>query len=199
MRITGIDDAGVEHGPVTLTLDARATAHFNSGDIEQGNEEKGLSGGLGDGEGDWRLRLESDLDIEALSYIRTADEFVTAMHEVVPGQGGRYHVRFFNPGANASQVSRLRLVNPTEVEVTIEGRDDAGAEAPGGAMSLTLARGEARELTAQALESGGDGLTGSLGDGEGKWQLFVEADAAIEVMTLLRSPTGHLGDGNHPR
>ena len=29
MRITGIDDAGVAHGPVELSLEARATAHFN--------------------------------------------------------------------------------------------------------------------------------------------------------------------------
>ena len=200
VRITGIDAAGSEHGPVALTLAARATAHLNSGDLEAGNAGKGLSGGLGDGEGDWRLRLESELDIEALSYIRTEDGFVTAMHEVVPGQGGRYHVRFFNPGGNASQVSRLRLVNPSEaeVEVTIEGRDDAGAEAPGGAVTLTLGPGEAREVSAQALESGGDGLTGSLGDGTGKWQLFVEADGAIEVMSLLRSPTGHLANLSAP-
>ena len=135
VRITGIDDAGVEHGPVELWLEARATAHFNSADLEAGRAEKGLSAGLDDGEGDWRLHLSSELDIEPLSYIRTGDGFVTAMHQVVPAEGMRHHVRFFNPGSNASQVSWLRLVNPAEeaVEVTIEGRDDAGEAAPGAA------------------------------------------------------------------
>ena len=135
VRITGIDDAGVEHGPVELPLEARATAHFNSADLEAGSAQKGLSAGLGDGEGDWRLHLSSELDIEPLSYIRTGDGFVTAMHQVVPSEGGRHYVRFFNPGSNASQVSRLRLVNPAEeaVEVTIKGRDDAGEAAPGAA------------------------------------------------------------------
>ena len=105
-----------------------------------------------------------------------------------------HHVAFFNPGSNASQVSRLRLVNPGEdaVEATISGRDDDGESAPGGEVSLTLGPGEAREVSAQELERGGDGLAGSLGDGSGKWQLFVNADGAIEVMNLLRSPTGHL-------
>ena len=200
VRITGIDDAGREHGPVELELEDRAAAHFNSRDLEEGNAGKGLSDGLGDGEGDWRLRLESELAVEVLSYVRTGDGFVTAMHEGVPARGRRRHVRFFNPGSNTSQVSRLRLVNPTgnEVEVTIEGRDDAGEPAPGGEVRLRLGAGEARDVGAQALESGGDGLDGSLGDGSGKWQLFVSSDAAIEVMSLLESPTGHLSNLSGP-
>ena len=196
VRIFGIDDTGHEHGPVELALEAWSAVHFNSGDLEEGNAGKGLSDGLGDGEGDWRLRLESELAVEVLSYIRTGDGFVTEMHQGVPARGGRHHVQFFNPASNASQVSRLRLVNPTgnEVEVTIEGRDDEGEPAPGGEVRLTLGPGEAREVIAQALESGGDGLAGNLGDGTGKWQLFVTADAAIEVMNLLESPSGHLSN-----
>ena len=33
---------------------------------------------------------------------------------------------------------------------------------------------------------------GALGDGEGKWQLFVESDESIQVMSLMSTPTGHL-------
>ena len=194
VHIAGIDDAGREHGPIELSLEARASAHFTSTHLEAGDPERGLAAGLGDGEGDWRLHLSSELDIEALSYIRTEDGFVTAMHQVVPAEGTRHHVRFFNPGSNWSQVSRLRLVNPTESDaaVTIEGRDDNGESAPGGAVHLTLRAGEARSLTAQALESGAPGLDGSLGDGEGRWQIFVSADRALHVMSLLQNPTGHL-------
>ena len=123
VRITGIDDAGRVHGPVELALAAWAAAHFNSGDLEAGHAAKGLSGGLGDGEGDWRLRLESALDIEVLSYVRTGDGFVTAMHEAVPVQGRRRHVRFFNPASNASQVSRLRLVNASRALTRLMGAD----------------------------------------------------------------------------
>lgn len=194
--ITGIDDEGIEHGPVELFLKANATSHFNSTDLEGGNPDKGLSGGLGDGEGDWRLYFESGLDIELLSYVRTDDGFVTAMHELVPVEGMRHHIRFFNPGSNRGQVSRLRLINPTNdrVEVTIEGRDDDGETAPEGPVRLTLESREARTLTAQALESGTDELVGRLGDGKGKWQLFVSADGAIHVMSLLQSPTGQLAN-----
>ena len=50
-------------------------------------------------------------------------------------------------------------------------------------------------LTAQQLEQGDDTFQGEgagIGEGTGKWRLLVTADQAIQVMSLLRSPTGHL-------
>ena len=35
-------------------------------------------------------------------------------------------------------------------------------------------------------------LEGGLGDGKGKWQLSVDSAREIVVLSLLRSPTGHL-------
>ena len=198
VRITGTDDAGRSRGPVTLSLNARETRHFNSDDLEKGNASKGLSGGLDDGQGNWRLRLESDLDLEVGAYIRTVDGFLSSVHDVVGrtevGGEAVYHVPIFNPGSNRNQVSSLRLANLTRgrVNVTIRGRDDVGRAGPGGEVELTLPAGGARQVSAQALESGGTGLSGRLGDGEGKWQLFVSADGDVEVVSLMSTPTGHL-------
>ena len=175
-------------------MQAKASRHFNSEDLESGNEDKDLPDGVGDGDGDWRLELETTLDVEPLAYIRTEGGFVTSMHDlVVQGASMRYHVPFFNPGGNDSQVSQLRLINTsdTENEVTIVGVDDDGEQAEGD-VRLTLPAEGARTLTAQELESGGIDLIGAFGDGEGKWHLFVTADRPIQVMNLLRSPTGHL-------
>ena len=55
VTIHAIDDDGDRSGPVTLSLDAMATAHLNSTDLEDGNADKGLSTGVGDGDGGWRL------------------------------------------------------------------------------------------------------------------------------------------------
>ena len=198
VRIYGTDDSGVESGPVVLSLNSRQTRHFNSGDLERGNPSKGLSGSLGNGTGHWRLRLETELDIEPAVYIRTPDGFLSSVHDIVHaadlGDSIEHQVSFFNPGANRNQVSWLRLVNLTgdSVEVTIQGRDDAAQAAPGGDVRLTLSSGEARAITAQQLESGAAGFTGRLGNGTGKWQLSVTADGSILVMSLLQSPTGHL-------
>ena len=192
VRIEAFDDAGVAAPPVTLDIGAGEAVNFNSDDLEEGDADKGLSGGVGDGAGDWRLALASALDLQVLSYIRTDDGFVTSMHDRVPHADGTHRVVFFNPGSNASQVSRLRLVNPGEaaVEVSVEGIDDEG-RSPGGTVRVEVPAGAAQTLTARALESG-EGLSGMLGDGDGKWRLTVSADEPIEVMSLLASPTGHL-------
>ena len=193
VTINPIDDGGREFDTITLSIDASETVHFNSGDLETGNEGKGLSGSTGSGQGDWRLELSSDLDIEVLSYIRTGDGFLTAMHDVAPVQGDIHRVAIFNPGSNKNQVSRLRLINPTDgtAEVTIRGTDDKGM--PGtGEVTVSLEAGAAGELTAEALESGASGFEGMLGDGSGKWRLEVKSEQAIVAMSLLESPTDHL-------
>ena len=123
VTITAIDDEGERHGPVTLSLEARAAQHFNSDDLEDGNPDKGLSEGVGKGDGNWRLKLETNLDIEHLAYIRTEDGFVTNMHEVaaeIPEGSNRYHVPFLNPGSNTAQESKLRLINPGSGSASIE-------------------------------------------------------------------------------
>ena len=196
VRITAIDDTGERFGPINLSLDANEAVNFNSHDLEQGNASKGLSGGAGDGGGSWRLVLETALNITPLAYIRTADGFVTSMHDVAPVSGMDHSVLFFNPGSNTRQISRLRIFNPgtTTAEVTITGRDDAGGDAPGGAVRLILSARSARTLTAQSLEAGGDGFDGRLGNGAGKWRLSVTSNVAIQVMSLLASPTGHISN-----
>ena len=198
VRIHAVDDSGRRAGPVTLSMNAKATTHFNSGDLEMGNSSKGLSGSTGSGQGNWRLELETDLDIEALAYIRTTDGFLTSMHDSVPGErsesGFLHLVPIFNPGSNRNQVSSLRLINPNAgtAEVVIAGVDDRGATAPLGEVNLTLAGGEARTITAQEIEAGGTGFNGRFGDGAGKWWLLVATDQPISVMSLLESPTGNL-------
>ena len=193
VRIDANDDEGGSYGPVMLSVDASAVVHFSSDDLEDGNAAKGLSGGVGSGEGNWRVELSSELDIEVLSYVRTSDGFVTAMHDTVPSEGGRHWVAFFNPGSNSAQVSRLRLINLGEeaAEASVVGVDDRG-ESPGGEVTTTIPAGASRTFTAAELESGGEGLGGALGDGEGKWRLTVTSAQPLVVMSLLSDPMGYL-------
>lgn len=200
MRISARDDFGNGFGPVTLSLNGHQAIHLNSGDLEKGNPNKGLRKGLGDGEGDWRLTLEGALNAEALAYVRTADGFVTAMHDVAPrvGEDGVQELMFFNPGSNHRQESRLRLINDgDEAEsVRVTGIDDAGSER---VVMVDLPAGEALRFTAAKLESGAaPGLSGKLGDGKGKWRLRIEAGPNVTAMGLLETPTGHLANLSAP-
>ena len=192
VRIDATDGTGQQAPPVSLALGAGAAAHFNSGDLENGNAAKRLSGGAGAGIGDWRLSLLSRADISAPSYIRTSDGFVTTMHDVVPEANGEHRVATFNPGSNYRQASRLRLINPgrEDADVTIRGLDDTGA-APGNPVRVTVKAGSDLALAADELESG-TGLDGALRDGQGKWRLAVSSEQPLRVMSLMESPTGHL-------
>ena len=202
VRIEAFDELfdGLEspYGPVTLSLAARQARHFNSTDLEHGNEGKGLTGSTGAGSSDWRLELSSDQDIEVLAYIRTKDGFVTSMHDLVPTTDGLLHrVAFFNPGSNYRQASHLRLVNrgTTDAEAAIEGIDDAG-QSPGTTVRVRVPAGRAVSLGSKELEEGGDDFEGKLEDGEGKWRLWVTSDHPLLVASLLNTPTatGHLAN-----
>ena len=195
VRIEAFDDTDIVYDTPTLLVGPGEVGSFNSDDLEIGNPEKDMTGSTGAGRGDWRLELSSELDIEVLAYIRTTDGFVTAMHDLAPVTDGVHRVVFLNPASNPNQVGRIRIVNPgeTEAAVTITGVDGAGAS-PGEPVQATVGAREYLELTSAELETGvGEGVdSGALGDGFAKWLLEIESDQTIHVMSLLRSPTGHL-------
>ena len=199
VTIHAIDDTGRRFGPVALSLDSMQTKHLSSDDLERGNASKGLSGGVGDGTGHWRLELSTELDVEPVAYVRSSGGFLADVHEaaVEETRGSmRYRVPFFNPASNLGSESRLRLINPGDgsARVVISALDDLGEDSPGGDVSLELDAGAARMLTARQIEEGGAGLSGRLGDGTGKWQLSVASNRPIQVMSLIRSSTGLLAN-----
>ena len=193
VRVFAFDDGGHAPDPIDIPLRAAQTLHFNSNDLEHGNPDKGIEGVGSPVVGDWRLDVESTLPVRVLAFVRTNDGFLTTMHDVLPrGGDGRLVARTFNPGHNPNRKSSLRLVNTggDDESVSIEGVDDDGARA--GPVTLTLAAGESRTVPAADLENGAHGLAGTLGDGEGKWRLLVEAGDSVVAMSLLESAGGHL-------
>ena len=179
------DDSGVVRGYFTIPLGANQVQYFDSNDLENGNAKRGIAG-IGNGTGDWRLTVSSDLDIQVLTYMRTADGFLTALHDIVGNTGRRHQVPILNPGSNTRRESVLRIVNTMDAmtSVTVRGYDDTGRTY--GQARITLRGNEARMLTAKQLEDMG------LGDGSGKWRLSVTATNPVILMSLMRTATGHL-------
>ncbi len=194
VSIEAVDDGGDRFGPLELALRPRRAAHFNAADLEAGSAARGW-GGVGGGDGDWRLELASELDLTVLGYARTADGFVASVHDLAPvAEDGSHRVVFFNPGSNPRQISRLRLINDGEraAQVSIAGIDDRGNDS--GTVALSVPAGAALALSSAELEAGSDRLAGRLGDGAGKWRLRVRSDEPISVMSLLETPSGHLAN-----
>ncbi len=192
--VHAIDDAGDAYGPVVLDLEAGRTVVLDSANIEQGRADKGLPAGIGDGEGDWRIRIGSALRLDVAAYIRTRDGLLTSVRDAGAGARRRHYVPRFSRAVGTGPLSLLRLINVSDesAEVAIIAWDDAGAPAPGGAVSLMLGPGESRRLDAAALEQGDEGLNGQLGEGRGHWRLAIRSDRAIRVMNLAQSMGGHL-------
>ena len=193
VRILAFDDGGNAPTITSIPLGAKRTVHFNAEDLENGNWDKGIAGVGTPVEGDWRLDIETYSRVRVMSFVRHKDGFLTAMHDVLPRtDDGRLVAHTFNPGRNTDQASRLRLVNTGENDapVSIEGVDDGGNTA--GPVTLILPAGESRTFSAVDLESGTHGLSGTLGDGEGKWRLFVTAGSSVVGMSLLESANGSL-------
>ena len=201
VRIHAYDERGM-HRSLSVQIEARATLAFNSDDLEQGNPAKGLSPGIGAGTGDWHLQLRGDVDFKVGSYLRTVDGFLTAMGSALlpvnpasvglSGAGCAFEANIFNPASNTNQRSWLRLINYDyrAAAVQVRGIDDGGSRR--GPVTVRVPPGEARSVTAAALERGGAGLEGALGDGRGKWRLTLFSESPLTVMNLLETPTGHL-------
>lgn len=197
------DDTGM-YAPVvaTLTLAAGATVAFNSDHLEQGREGKGPWPGIGTGTGDWHLQLRGEIDFKVGAYLRTDDGFLTAMGSTLlayrpevlglEAEGCAFEANIFNPASNRQQQSSLRLINYDLEAATVEviGVDEDGNRR--GPVSFEIPPAEVRTLTSQQLENGDEGLMGTLGDGAGKWQLYIISENPLSVMNLLETPTGHL-------
>lgn len=206
VRITATDDGGNTYDPFTIYVDGFSAAHFHSDDLANGNPAKGIRRGIGPPrQGNWRLQVETNTtSTRVLHYVRTPDGFLTAVGHVSyltssyftgRSSGSLGGIFFFNPASNVERQSRLRLINWGDDDETVEivAWDDAGSYRR--SVSLTLVAGHARTLTAIDLENGTYGVEGALGDGTGKWRLYVIVNSnKVVAQNLLYASSGHISD-----
>lgn len=96
-----------------------------------------------------------------------------------------------NPAANGQAQSFLRLTNNNAVDcpINIDAKDDAGLHT--GNVELTLAPHASIHINSDDLENGnaGKGLTGSWGDGTGRWYVRVTAECSNVAGSALNRNT----------
>lgn len=191
VTVTGYDDAGNEGGTMTFTLAANDAQQLNSADIEAGNTGKGLTGALGEGDGNWRLVVSSDLEMDVMSIIRLPGGYLSNMSAIAPGEGNTRELTLVEPADESSRESSLRVMNTSGnvATVTISATDDDGAPAPGGDVTLTLSPNQSQQLSIADLESGNasEGISGMLGDGNGRWRMTVTSTDTLEVMSFVET------------
>ena len=196
VRILAVDDTGRRSDPVVLGMGARETLEFTSRDLEWGGAAFDPEESTGPGMGNWRLEIESDLEVEVSGYVRAADGTLSEMGgAAAPSADNVRRLALFHPADSSDAASLLRLTNRggQALVANITGIDDTGAS-PGGVVSVEVGAHGSVMLTASELESGGADLLGALGDGGGAWRLDVASDGDLAVMNLVETPDGHLAN-----
>lgn len=184
MLVSG--DSGRLLRSVAIRVPGDRLAHINSQDILNGNPGKGVTSTVvarpRANEAAWAFAT-APANMWIRAYLRTPEGFVTGMSRTLERyiSTGGYAVEqatFFNPGSNQSIVSVLRVLNAFSDPrtVAIVGTDEF--DNLFGPVRCRLGGSQAITLTARALEEGPSGCTGRLGDGVGKWRLFVSEDSS---------------------
>ena len=130
IQIEGYDDTGALHGPVWLKVDNFEAVSLTSTDLEQGNADKGLPEGIGDGSGNWRLIITADDDfLDVRAYARNLWGFGTTAplyelatsQDILPGHPIPVHfVSMIHPRSNPFQTSLVRIFNRKNHFVRVE-------------------------------------------------------------------------------
>ncbi|MDP1698301.1 MAG: hypothetical protein Q8L45_11060 [Xanthomonadaceae bacterium] len=77
--ISGVDDAGrpALGGSIVVDIAANSAIELSAQDLELGNADSGQLGAFGKGSGKWRLRIESDVEVDAQALLDTPNGFIT--------------------------------------------------------------------------------------------------------------------------
>ena len=89
VKIAGVDDSGASPGTAVRTMvPAGSSRKLLSVNLESGKAEAIESGTLGDDEGKWRLRVESDRSIRVMSLMEKPTGQLTNLSTVKYEDGG---------------------------------------------------------------------------------------------------------------
>ena len=195
VRITGTDDAGQPGGSgVTAEVPAGASRTFTAAELESGNAP-GLSGALGDGAGKWRLRMDSERHIVAMSLLATPTGHLANLSAPPPAADadGTHVVPLFPSASDPlERQGFLRVVNRSDAAGTVRIEAFDGSDAAYDPVTLSLDAGQARHFNSADLEMGNadKGLAGSTGAGRRDWRLELTSDLDIEVLAYIRTKDG---------
>ena len=192
IHITALDRNGRKHEVARVHLNVLEVFSFNSDDLENGDSLKGIQRGIGEPPGgNWRVRIETGLQLAVNAYVRTNDGFVTDVsrraENLAEGESYVYYVPFVNPASNQSVRSTLQATNlgSSRATIAVVALDDAGSLHVGGVYGLD-------SQTTDGIDS--IQLEEQAGDGHGKWRLVVVSDQPLNLISLLDTASGHISN-----
>ena len=200
VAIVATDDHGNTHDSFSVNIGALETITLTSDEIEQGDEQGNFTG-VGDGEGDWRLEITSELPIEVLPYIRKSDDALVPVHATIPLITGQYRIPSFSVRTEDRASSHLRVVNESdeEAQFTISATDESSTEDE---ATLTVPGYHSLNLSASDLVSGEApdswsedvSIDDSIDLENGLWELVINGDTDLIIMHLMTSASDEISN-----
>ena len=171
VSIAGVDDRGRSSvGEVTTTIPAGASRTFTAADLESGSD--GLEGMLGDGEGKWRLMVESAQPIVAMSLLSDTAGHLTNL-STAPGRGSQGIPDLV---VVSSSVSNAEPVAGATFTLSATVRNDGGASAP--VTVLRFVRSSDATITVTDRAVGTDAVAGLAASGSTSESVALNAPSA---------------------
>ena len=145
--VAGTDDAGSSpSAPVRLTIPAGTACTVDAAELESG---RGLAcgepqAGLGDGEGKWRLRIESEAPLVAQGLLRSPTGHLSNLSGgALPADaGGVRRVHLFPSASDPDgRQGFVRFINRSDRDGTVTVRAADGTDADYEALTLALKAG----------------------------------------------------------
>lgn len=190
------DQCATPVATTTTTNEATGTTTFTYSAADAGFTNTGGTLQLcGQVAGDNATVIDASSITVQTKFSRTGTPSVTGSTcSLLPLQYNGSVVRVYavNPAGNSTAQSFVRVINQSNTagRVTIDGYDDAGnAHGP---VMFNLGALQSMQINSEDLEAGNaaKGITGSLGDGVGKWRLFVTGEfSGMVVQSLNRNST----------
>ena len=195
VKLTVTDGGTYPYPSIQFEMDGNSTLQLDAQDIETGNPRLGIDEGLGYGVGDWRIRVESELDLHVATLIHSADGFVSSFHEVEFDGTGSQSLGFFDWNSFNRLDNRLFLTNPnnqtTVVEVT--GIGNAG-EFITDVLRFQIGPGQARQLTRFDLATGSSGTPNAVHYEVVDWQLQIHSDGPLMIRNFIEGLDGRISN-----
>ena len=191
ITITSADDDGRPGGAVSLSLSAGESRTISSQHLEAGSGD--LDGGLGAGQGKWRLTVVPSAPILVMNLLESPTGHLANLSTMPAAVNqGTHFLPLFPAKSSLGRAGFLRVINLSGRSgvVWIYAIDDHGNRR--GPVSLRLDAGAAAQVNSGDLEDGisGKGLTGSIGAGAGDWRLELTSDLEFEALAYARTEDG---------
>ena len=193
VNLTVTDEGTYPYRTIQFELDGNATLQLDGHDLENGNSRFGIDEGLGYGVGDWKIRVESELDLRVATLVHAEDGFVSSVREIEFNGTGSQNVGFYEWNSFARLDNSLFLSNlndqTTIVEVTGIGN---GGEFISDVLNFQIDPGQARQLTRFDLAAGNSGIRNSVDYQIVDWQLQIHSDRPLMIRNVFEGLDGRI-------